>query len=374
MIAFITGDKADKIYGYNLNNSDYLKLEEYLQKFIEDNNVDTIYTGLDLGVQTLAACAVIDMKEAGKNVSLTVCIPYNDQDIMWTSESRNLYREIIKRADNVIQLSNCDYSPELLNSRDYFMIDSSDLTVCVINTDKSTTKAAFNHILDYAEHQEKPVKTLDVGKGIGKIRKASKSKLNSSKITKNDITSWKNLSKFIAVDLETTGLSFESGAMITEIAAFKVDGTTVVEKYEQLVNPGQLIPANITEITGITDSMVRNKPSIYDVLPIFMNFVEDYTLVFHNSNFDYGKFIKPIHDRVSLEELNLPVLCTLKLDRFLRPKSKHKLADSYMYYLGKEFNNGHRAFSDALATAELAVAERQFVINNYNQIMNQLKE
>ena len=69
---------------------------------------------------------------------------------------------------------------------------------------------------------------------------------------------------YTVVDIETTGNGYK-GAKITEISIFVFDGKIVVDEFTSLVNPEQHIPAFITNLTGITNAMVRNAPKFFEI-------------------------------------------------------------------------------------------------------------
>ena len=96
---------------------------------------------------------------------------------------------------------------------------------------------------------------------------------------------------FCVVDLETTGGSAARGSKITEFGAVKVRGGEVLGEFQTLVNPDEIIPAFITVLTGITNSMVINAPRIAEALPSFLEFAHGAVLVAHNAPFDVG-FLK----------------------------------------------------------------------------------
>jgi DNA polymerase III epsilon subunit family exonuclease len=99
---------------------------------------------------------------------------------------------------------------------------------------------------------------------------------------------------FVVVDLETSGAAPSSGAGITEIGAVKVRGGEVIGEFETFVNPGVLISDFITQLTGITDQMLANAPTIGQVFPSFIEFLgpeDENVLVAHNAPFDVG-FLK----------------------------------------------------------------------------------
>jgi DNA polymerase-3 subunit epsilon len=69
---------------------------------------------------------------------------------------------------------------------------------------------------------------------------------------------------YTVVDIETTGNGYK-GSKITEISIFVFDGKVVVDEFTTLVNPEQNIPTFITNLTGITNAMVRNAPKFYEI-------------------------------------------------------------------------------------------------------------
>ncbi len=93
---------------------------------------------------------------------------------------------------------------------------------------------------------------------------------------------------FCVVDLETTGGSAAAGSMITEIGAVKVRGGEVLGEFQTLVNPHTAIPPFIAVLTGITNSMVSDAPTIDSALPAFLEFAAGCVLVAHNAPFDVG--------------------------------------------------------------------------------------
>ncbi len=163
----------------------------------------------------------------------------------------------------------------------------------------------------------------------------------------------KDLSQPVVVfDIETTGLSFKYDK-ITEIGAVKVQNGSVVDTYNALVNPEMPIPMEIVELTGITDDMVANKPTIDIVFPEFIKFISDCPLVAHNASFDIS-FIKAEAQRQKIE-FNPVVVDTLLLSRLLIPNKKRHRLNQVAKYLGISLENHHRAVDDATATAKIYI-------------------
>ncbi len=160
------------------------------------------------------------------------------------------------------------------------------------------------------------------------------------------------LDDFVVFDIETTGLSARNDK-ITEIGAVKIMNGVVIDRFEQLINPGIPIPYNITSLTGITDDMVSNMPKIEEVLPKFMDFIGDSILVAHNASFDVG-FIREACNNMNIN-LNNAVLDTLALSRALFPNLKSHKLNIIAKFLNVELINHHRAVDDARATGDILI-------------------
>ena len=93
------------------------------------------------------------------------------------------------------------------------------------------------------------------------------------------------MSKIVAVDIETTGLNQNEDSII-EIGAVKFNGRRVEDEWSKLVNPRRPIPSFISQLTGISNPMVRNAPFLMDVISDLIGFVGDAPVVGHNVSFD----------------------------------------------------------------------------------------
>lgn len=155
---------------------------------------------------------------------------------------------------------------------------------------------------------------------------------------------------YVVFDIETTGLSAQND-MITEIGAVKIVNGRIVDRFAQLINPERPIPPNITELTGISDEMVADKPKIDEILPKFLDFCSDCIVVAHNAKFDTG-FIRvqaEKHERTFKNKVE----DTLELSRELFPDERSHKLNIVAKRLDVSLENHHRAVDDAVAAAEI---------------------
>ena len=155
----------------------------------------------------------------------------------------------------------------------------------------------------------------------------------------------------IVLDLETTGLS-PYRHKITEIAAAKVINGEVIDRFHTLVNPEQPIPSFITRLTGITDEMVKDAPTVTSILPSLKEFLGEDIIVAHNASFDY-KFLSHnfyMHQRTQLRN---PLLCTVKLANRVHSTLPSKRLSSLCEFYGITNEQAHRAMSDVDATIKI---------------------
>lgn len=156
---------------------------------------------------------------------------------------------------------------------------------------------------------------------------------------------------FVVVDLETTGTS-PADDRVTEIGAVKIENGKIICKFSTMVNPERKIPAEVVELTGITDEMVADAPKFADVAGDLYKFCYGSVIVAHNLPFDYN-FIKNLSKPLNYVYTNRGA-DTLELSRaFVKGLPNYRL-DTVCGHFGIEFLH-HRAYSDALATAQLFI-------------------
>ncbi|GAB2536413.1 exonuclease domain-containing protein [Rufibacter soli] len=155
---------------------------------------------------------------------------------------------------------------------------------------------------------------------------------------------------YAIVDIETTG-GQPSEDRITEIAIFIHDGNQVVDQFHSLVNPGRPIPFFISQLTGITDEMVRDAPKFHEVAKQIVQITEGNVFVAHNVRFDYS-FIKKEFADLGFT-FQRKTLCTVRLSRKLMPGLPSYSLGKLCKSIDIPLQMRHRAIGDAEATAVL---------------------
>ncbi len=154
------------------------------------------------------------------------------------------------------------------------------------------------------------------------------------------------------IDFETTGMSPDMGDRPTEVAIVLSEGGRVVDRFQSLMNPGIHVSGFITQLTGITNAMVKAAPPVAQVMADAARFVGNSPLVAHNASFD-RKFWQAELQRLGLPAAH-PFACTVLLSRRLLPLApNHQLGTLARYLSLPTTGRAHRALADAEVTAEL---------------------
>ncbi len=156
--------------------------------------------------------------------------------------------------------------------------------------------------------------------------------------------------EMIVFDIETTGLSNRS-CKIIEIGAVKIKAGEIIDTMDIFVDPECPIPKEITELTSITDDMVKGAPKEAEAVKQFLDFAGDRLLIAHNANFDVG-FIRVACERCGYEFGNT-FLDTVGLSKYVNPElNRHKLNIIAEHYKLEDFHH-HRASDDATTLARI---------------------
>jgi DNA polymerase-3 subunit epsilon len=159
--------------------------------------------------------------------------------------------------------------------------------------------------------------------------------------------------EIVVLDFETTGMSADDSRVI-EVGAARVVNGRITETYSTLCDPGEHIPYFITNLTGITNAMVRGQPAPESVMAEFQHFLGDSPVLAHNASFD-RRFLVAEMKRIGHTVEN-PFLCSMLLARRLIQESEdHKLGTlrRYIGFQGESDHTEHRALDDVKVTVAL---------------------
>lgn len=182
--------------------------------------------------------------------------------------------------------------------------------------------------------------------------------------------------EYIAIDVETTDLSFDYGEIIEVSALFVKDGK-ICDKFSSLIQPSEnvcydidddnneieeryFVSDFITELTGITNEMLQSAPIPKDVIPSLADFIGGHVLVGHNTNFDVN-FLYDAYQQLGLT-LDNNYVDTMRIARKLFPEMPHHRLRDLVSKLEIQQSTAHRAEADAVATIECFEAMKKIVL------------
>ena len=156
---------------------------------------------------------------------------------------------------------------------------------------------------------------------------------------------------YVVFDTETTGFYAGSDQMI-EIGAVKIKNGEIIDRFDELIDPKRPIPKKITELTFITDEMVKGKRSEKEVTKDFLAWSDGLPMIAHNAKFDIG-FMNAACQKYNLGDFNRTVIDTMGLARYLNPEwANHKLQTlTKKYNIEWDEDKHHRADYDSEGTA-----------------------
>ena len=157
---------------------------------------------------------------------------------------------------------------------------------------------------------------------------------------------------YVVFDTETTGFNAGGADQMIEIGAVKIKDGAIIDRFDELIDPGRHIPDKITELTCITDDMVKGKDNEENVTKRFLEWAGDNPMVAHNAKFDIS-FISSAMKKYNLGDFNSTVIDTLELSRALDTGySRHSLSALVKRYnVPWDEDAHHRADYDAEGTA-----------------------
>lgn len=157
-----------------------------------------------------------------------------------------------------------------------------------------------------------------------------------------------NPTNYVIIDIETTGLDPEYCEII-ELATIKYENNKEIARFNSLVKPDYEIDSFITDLTGITNEMVKNSPKISEVIIDFYNFIKDEILIRHCVYFD----INFIYNALEKENIFLTndYINIMRFSNKILPQLENKKLNTISSHYNVTLPN-HRALTDCVATSE----------------------
>lgn len=156
MKIMITGHRPSSLsndYGYDYHSGKWKYTIQIFKELLIRYKATEAITGMALGADTAFAIAVLELKKSGYDLKLHCAIPCLNHSSKWPEKSRELYHSILRQADLVQVVSEESYQPRLMQIRNEYMVDHSDLLIAFWNGEKGGTK----NCIDYAKKQFRPM-------------------------------------------------------------------------------------------------------------------------------------------------------------------------------------------------------------------------
>ena len=178
---------------------------------------------------------------------------------------------------------------------------------------------------------------------------------------------------FVVFDFETTGFNAGGADSIIEVGAVKIRNGEIIDKYDELINPGKPLPQKITEVTNITDEMLKGKDNEENAIKRFIEWFGDCPMVAHNAKFDVS-FLEMAYKKYNLGTFTNPVVDTLELSRTMdNTYARHSLSALVKRYeVPWDEDAHHRADYDAEGTALVFHKMLKKLSNRNIETMDQL--
>lgn len=172
--------------------------------------------------------------------------------------------------------------------------------------------------------------------------------------------------EYVMIDTETTGLSPEYDSIL-EIGALRVKDGNVIDTFHSFVKYDGSVPDLIKSLTGITDDMLKDAPSVNEAVKSFYDFLGDSIIVGYNVGFDIG-FLREVFMQCFNCELNNQYIDCLRFSRRLFPGEPHHRLKDMTRLLGINVEKEHRASNDCYTTIAVFDKLREVAIEKYGSV------
>ena len=159
MIISVTGHRPGKLpgFGYVYTDAKWQRIICLIKELLKKYNCTEAVSGMALGVDTAFALAVLELKEEGYPIKLHCAIPCLNHSSKWPKASVDLYNEILSKADTVKIVTEEPYKPYLMQKRNEYMVDLSDLVIALWDG----TPGGTGNCVEYVKKKRKPMIWID---------------------------------------------------------------------------------------------------------------------------------------------------------------------------------------------------------------------
>ena len=154
MIIGITGHRPSKLGGYKLPNPTYISICQQLQELLIKYNATKVISGMAIGFDQWAAFVSIKNK-----IPFIAAIPFLNQECKWQSKDQEIYHKLLLKADDVVIVSDGEYSAFKMQIRNEYIVDNCDLLIAAF--DGVEVGGTYNCI-QYAKSKSKRIEYLNV--------------------------------------------------------------------------------------------------------------------------------------------------------------------------------------------------------------------
>ena len=156
MIVAVTGHRPDKLMGYKLPNPCYTRICKELERVLKELNPTKAITGMALGVDQWLAMICIKL-----GIPFIAAVPFPGQESKWPESSQSTYKLLLKKADDIVIVSDAPFKAAKLQKRNEWMVDQlADEDDRLIAVYDGTEGGTYNCV-KYAEKHEKKIIRID---------------------------------------------------------------------------------------------------------------------------------------------------------------------------------------------------------------------
>lgn len=156
-----TGHRPNKLYGYNYNDPRWVSLKNLFKKLLISLGCTEGIVGMALGVDTVAALAILELKDEGYDIKLHCAIPCLNQECKWPRESQRLYHDILDKADIVHYVYDGPYNGWCMQRRNEYMVDLLSGTRDRLIAVYDGTAGGTRNCVEYARNHNKQIILID---------------------------------------------------------------------------------------------------------------------------------------------------------------------------------------------------------------------